>query len=102
MVPWLFGRLLTVGRLAVEEPVRPLVPAVGLEVLVGLAEALEEPVLPEVLPDMLPAEGRLAVAPLIEPFALVRPETLAPPLLEGRRELIEPLTPLLPCLTLAT
>ena len=88
VVPGLFGRLLTVGRLAVEEPVRPLVLAVGLEVLVGLADALDE--------------GRLVVVPLIEPLVLVRPEMLAPPLLEGRRELIEPLTPVLLCLTLAT
>lgn len=86
------------GRLAVAEPTRPLVPAVGLEVEVplGLAVALAEPVLPEVLPAILP-EGRVVALPLIEPPALLplRPS-------EGKLLLIEPLVPVFPCLTLAT
>lgn len=87
-----------VGRLAVTEPTRPLVPAVGLEVEVplGLAVAPVEPVLPEALADMLPV-GRVVALPLIEPPALLplRPS-------EGRRLLIEPMLPAFPCLTLAT
>lgn len=85
------------GRLAVAEPVRPLVPAVGLDVLLGLAVALAEPVLPEALPDMLPVGRSVVVLPLIEPPVPlpVRPS-------EGRRPLIEPPVPVKPCLTLAT
>ena len=87
--------LLTVGRLVV--PVRPLVPTLGLELLLGRALALAEPV----RPDALFVVGRLVVAvPLIELPVRPPPDTLAPPwpLLE-RRELIEP--PLLLCLTVA-
>lgn len=61
------------GRLAVAEPVRPLVPAVGLDVLLGLAVALAEPVLPEALPDMLPVGRSVVVLPLIEPPVPVKP-----------------------------
>ena len=97
------------GRLAVApEPTRPLVPAVGLEAVVGLevvVVACGRLVLPLVRPETLPPDtvGRLTVAPLIEPFE-VRPETEAPfcGLLLGTRWLIEPAVPLLPCLTLAT
>ena len=69
VVPWLLGRSLIVGRLAVAELVRPLVPAVGLEVLLGLAVALAEPVLPEALPAMLPVGRLVVVLALIEPPA---------------------------------
>ena len=94
-------RALAVGRLVLL-PVRPCVPAVGLELLLGRALALAEPVLLEALPaEALPLVGRETEAPLIDPFTVRPPETLAL-LLEGRRELIEPFTPLLPCLTLAT
>ena len=60
-----------------------MVPAVGLEFTEGLAVALLEPVLEEALPlltlpEVLPAVGRLAVLPLIDPPAVVRPPTLAP------------------------
>lgn len=88
---------------------RPLVPTVGRELVVGRAAV---PVLGRVValplptrPDALPvAVGRELVVPLIEPPA-VRPDTVAPfcrPLVAlGRRPLIEPPVPLA-CLTLAT
>ena len=101
--------LLLDGRLAVVPlPTRPLVPAVGLEAVVGLevvVVACGRLVLPLVRPEALPPDtvGRLTVVPLIEPPE-VRPETVAPlcVLLAGIRLLIEPAVPLLPCLTLAT
>ena len=97
-----------VGRLALTLPVRPLVPAVGLWLLadwlpaVGRLELLPVPTRPvEALPEVV---GRV---PLIEPVALGRPATLAPPcganpLLPEGRLLIEPDVPLLPRRTLAT
>ena len=89
------------GRLAVAVvPVRPLVPAVGRLLLPTDGRVLLTLLVrPELLPAVvLPATvGRV---PLIEPPAVVRPETEAPlcaplPLpLEGR--LIEPPVPVLP------
>ena len=67
---WLPVRELAVGRLVVL-PVRPWVPAVGLVLVLGRADALAEPVLPVVLLDMLPAVGRLVVLPLNEPLPLL-------------------------------
>ncbi len=72
------GRELTLGRLAAA-PVRFCVPAVGRVLLLGLAVALDEPVLPETELLMLPVVGREAVVvPLIEPP--VRPLPMLAPL----------------------
>ena len=109
---WLLGRVLLVldgrlvvvldGRLVVVPlPTRPLVPAVGLEPVVGLEVTCGRLTLPLGRPEVLPPTvGRLA---LIEPFE-VRPDTVAPfcGLVPATRLLIEPPVPLLPCLTLAT
>ena len=99
------------GRLGVVPlPTRPLVPAEGLDVVVGLEAVVGlvvvacgrtvPPLWLEVLPLTL-AVGRWV--PLIEP-AVVLPETVAPfcGLLPETWWLIEPVVPLLPCLTLAT
>lgn len=79
-------------------PTRPLVPAVGLELVVGLEVTCGRLL---VLP---PATvGRVEALPLIEPD-VVRLDTEAPfcGLLCCGRLLIEPPVLLLPCLTLAT
>ena len=100
---WLSVFVPTVGRVA-DVPTRPLVPAVGLVLVLGRAVA-PFPVLAEALPDKLLVVGRLVVIwPLIEP--LDGRDTLAlpwvrPPLF-GRRLLIDPAMPLLLRLTLAT
>lgn len=84
-VLWLPVRSLTVGRLVV--PVRPWMPAVGLELAFGLT-SVDEAVLPEeVLPDMLPVVGRVVVTlPLDEPPVRPLLETLAPLWLRGLSE----------------
>lgn len=94
------------GRLVLLLPTRPLVPAVGLELVVGLVEPtcgrLVLPVVGRL--ELLPLTvGRVPLAALIEPL-VVRPETEAPfcGLLPWVRPLNEPPVPLLPCLTLAT
>ena len=104
------------GRLDVTLPVRPLVPAVGLlvVVVVGLLLTVGLAVVPELLPVVrfvvvAPTVGRLLMLPLtlpvVVPSLFVRPDMLPPvwlrrPLL-GMLWLIEPLV-LLGCLTLAT
>lgn len=100
---WLPWRSLTEGRLVVVVPVRPCVPAVGLELTVGLVEAVAEPVLPEALPVTLLVVGRTAVTlPLDEPPDMLPPLATRAWSSSGRRWLMEPAVPLLPCLTLAT
>jgi hypothetical protein len=89
-------------------PIRPLVPVVGLLLTVGLL-VLVRPVLAATRPDeVLFVVGRLDILPLLLMLLLlIRPDMLPPPLLFWRPSfvrlwLIEPLLPLLPCLTLAT
>ena len=100
---------LLVGRLAATLPVRPLVPAVGLLLTVGLLLAVGLLALVPTRPsDVAPVVGRLdmlpEVLPLSLPLTVARPDMLPPvlPPWSGRRELIEPPVPVLPCLTLAT
>ena len=89
-------------------PVRPLVPVVGLLLTVGLL-VLVRPVLAATRPvELLLVVGRLDILPLSLLLLLIRPDMLPPPALLpwrpslARLWLIEPLLPLLPCLTLAT
>ena len=99
------------GRLDATLPVRPLVPAVGLLLTVGLLVLVRLVLLPTRPEEAVPVVGRLvmlpATLPLLFPSTLARPDMLPPVLppwlpLLGRRELIDPLLPVLPCLTLAT
>ena len=95
------------GRLVEALPVRPLALAEGLLLTVGLVRLVLLPTRPV---EALPAVGRLDMLPSVRPVVaplLTRPDMLPALWLPWRPSfaklwLKEPLTPLLPCRTLAT